>query len=85
MASFLPLTRIPDEFKPAILPSIPKLAGLLTDSDEWVRLTGANTMAKLLETGNREIISGQVWLRSQGFQTSSGPQSSIPFRNWSLF
>jgi HEAT repeat protein len=44
---------IPDEFRPAIVDSIPRLVTFLMDSDSYVRGAGANALAKLSEKGKQ--------------------------------
>jgi hypothetical protein len=45
---------IPDEFRPAIVDCFPKLVALLTDNGSDVRSAGADTLAKLSETGKQK-------------------------------
>jgi len=43
---------IVDEFRESIRPAIPQIIALLSDSDEDVRMAGANALSNLSEQGS---------------------------------
>jgi hypothetical protein len=45
---------IPDNCRPALVNSFPKLVALLTDSNSNARVAGAGTLAKLSKTGKQK-------------------------------